>query len=376
MVKKYIVTLTKEERDELLGVIRKGKNAVKIRKAYILLGADSSEDGKQMTDKAISEAYRVSLRTVERLRERFVKEGFAIALNGKPAGAPKPRKIDGDVEAHLIALTRSPVPAGYKQWSLRLLADKMVEWEYIENISHESVRQVLKKNKLKPHKRRYWIIPPEQSAEFVCRMERVLEVYKRPYDPRRPVICLDESPKQLISETRRPIIRADGVVLADYEYKREGVCDIYLACEPLVGKRYVSVEDNHNRLTWAKIVADLLENKYPDAEKITLVEDNLSAHKPSALYELFEPERAKRILDKIEFVFTPKHGSWLNIAEIELSALSRQALDERTPTKEKLVERVSQWETQRNNKSVGVDWQFTTADARIKLKRLYPSIIT
>ena len=145
MVKKYIVTLTKEERDELLGVIRKGKNAVKIRKAYILLGADSSEDGKQMTDKAISEAYRVSLRTVERLRERFVKEGFAIALNGKPAGAPKPRKIDGDVEAHLIALTRSPVPAGYKQWSLRLLADKMVEWEYIENISHESVRQLLKK---------------------------------------------------------------------------------------------------------------------------------------------------------------------------------------------------------------------------------------
>lgn len=203
-----------------------------------------------------------------------------------------------------------------------------------------------------------------------------MEVYKRPYNPKRPVICLDESPKQLISETRRPIINADGVVLVDYEYKREGVCDIYLTCEPLAGKRYVSVEDNHNRLTWAKIVADLVENKYPDAEKITLVEDNLSAHKPSALYELFEPERAKRILDKIEFVFTPKHGSWLNIAEIELSALSRQALDERTPTKEQLVERVSQWETQRNNQSIGVDWQFTTADARIKLKRLYPSIIT
>jgi len=145
MTKEYIVTLTQEERDELLGVIKKGKKAAKIRRAYILLGADSSEDGKQMIDKAIGEAYRVSLRTVERLRERFVKEGFETALNGKPVDTRRPRKIDGDAEAHLIALTRSEVPAGYKKWSLRLLADKMVELEYIENISHESVRQVLKK---------------------------------------------------------------------------------------------------------------------------------------------------------------------------------------------------------------------------------------
>jgi len=204
-------------------------------------------------------------------------------------------------------------------------------------------------------------------------MERVLDVYQRPYDPKRPVICLDETSKQLISETRHPITTAKGVVLHDYEYKREGVRDIYMVCEPLAGKRYVSVHPSHNRLVWASVVANIVENIHPDAIKITLVQDNLSAHKPSAMYELFPPERAKRILDKIEFVYTPKHGSWLNIAEIELSVLSRQCLDERMPSEEVLVDATSQWEAYRNTKATVVDWQFTTADARIKLKRLYPS---
>lgn len=145
MTKKYIVILNEKERHELKSIIKKGKNAAKIRRSHILLGADASAKGKQMIDKAISKAYSVSIRTVERLRERFVMEGFTIALKGKPADAPKPRKIDGDVEAHLIALTRSKAPAGYKDWSLRLLADKMVALEYITDISHESVRQVLKK---------------------------------------------------------------------------------------------------------------------------------------------------------------------------------------------------------------------------------------
>lgn len=145
MTKKYIVTLTEKEKEELVSIIKKGKNAAKIRRAHILLGADASEKGKQMTDQTISQAYSVGIRTVERLRERFVKDGFEIALKGKPADAPKPRKIDGDVEAHLIALTRSKAPAGYQEWSFRLLADKMVALEYIDSISHESVRQVLKK---------------------------------------------------------------------------------------------------------------------------------------------------------------------------------------------------------------------------------------
>ena len=376
MTKKYIVTLTQEEREELSGIIKKGKNAAKIRRAHILLGADASAEGKQMTDEAISKAYSVGIRTVERLRERFVLEGFEIALKGKPATDPKPRKIDGDVEAHLIVLNRSQAPDGYKQWSLRLLADKMVELEYIDDISHESVRQVLKKNELKPHKRLCWVIPPEQNADFVCQMEQVLDVYKRPYDPNHPVICLDETAKQLVSEVRQPILTSDGVTLYDYEYKREGACDIYMVSEPLAGKRFVSVQDSHNRLVWAGIVADMVENQYADAEKVTLVQDNLSAHKPYAMYELFEPERAKAILDKIEFVYTPKHGSWLNMAEIELSVLARQCTNQRIASKEELITETTLWETQRNALEATIDWQFTTADARIKLKRLYPSIVT
>jgi len=205
-------------------------------------------------------------------------------------------------------------------------------------------------------------------------MEQVLDVYKRPYDPKQPVICLDEASKQLISEVRQPLISPNGTLLCDYEYKREGVCDIYMVCEPLAGKRYVTIRDSHTRLDWATVVADMVENVYASAEKITLVQDNLSVHKASAMYELFEPERARSILDRIEFVYTPKHGSWLNIAEIELSVLSRQALDERIGTKENLIDVTTQWQGQRNDKEAGVDWQFTTADARIKLKRLYPSI--
>ena len=376
MAKKYIVTLTQEEREELTDIIKKGKNAAKIRRAHILLGADASDEGKQMTDEAISKAYSVGLRTVERLRERFVSEGFEIAVKGKPATDPKPRKIDGDVEAHLIALTRSQAPDGYKQWSLRLLADKMVAREYIDSISHESVRQVLKKNELKPHKRVCWVIPPEQNADFVCQMEQVLDVYKRAYDPNHPVICLDETAKQLVSEIRQPILTPDGVTLYDYEYKREGACDIYMVSEPLAGKRFVSVQDCHNRLVWASIVADVVENHYSHAEKITLIQDNLSAHKPYAMYELFEPEQAKAILDKIEFVDTPKHGSWLNMAEIELSVLARQCTNQRIASKAELIAEVALWETQRNALEATIDWQFTTADARIKLKRLYPSILT
>jgi len=207
-------------------------------------------------------------------------------------------------------------------------------------------------------------------------MEQVLDVYKRPYDPTHPVICLDETAKQLVSEIRQPLLTADGSILYDYEYRREGACDIYMMAEPLAGKRFVSVQDSHNRLVWATLVADLVVNHYPTAQKITLIQDNLSAHKPYAMYELFDPAQAKAILDKIEFVYTPKHGSWLNMAEIELSVLARQCTSQRIASKEMLITEISFWETQRNALEATIDWQFTTADARIKLKRLYPSIIT
>ena len=213
-------------------------------------------------------------------------------------------------------------------------------------------------------------------AAFVCQMEQVLDVYARPYDPARPVVCLDEARRQLISEKRRPFIDRKGVRHVDYEYKREGVATLYMVCEPLGGYREVLVRNSQDRFNWARVVAYLVEKVYPGAEQLTLVQDNLSAHTAKALYEVFDPERARRILRKLEIVSTPVHGSWLNIAELELSVLVRQGLSDRVPGMAALTEQVNAWQAVRNRSQKGVDWQFTTDDARVKLKRLYPSIIT
>ena len=218
-----------------------------------------------------------------------------------------------------------------------------------------------------------WVIP-EASAAFVCQMEQVLDVYQRPYDEQYPVVCLDESPKQLIAESRTSIRASNGTTLYDSEYLRHGVVQLYMLFEPLAGKRRVEFRDSNNRLKWAKIVADLVEKQYASAIKITLVQDNLKAHKPSALYEVFEPQRAKAILDKLEFVFTPKHGSWLNMAEIEFSVLKRQVTKYRVADKQILTHKIEHWQNERNQKQVKAKWQFQTKDARIKLRKLYPTI--
>ena len=218
-----------------------------------------------------------------------------------------------------------------------------------------------------------WLIPTA-DADYVCAMEAVLDVYERPFDAEHPVAGLDESPRQLISEVRESFTDAKGVIHQDYEYKREGVADLYMVCEPLRGKREIFVKENHNRLNWAEVVRFTAEEMYPQARKITIVEDNLSAHKPGALYEILSAERAREILRRVEFARTPKHGSWLNVAEIELSVLKRVGLSARVGSREELVRQVSEYQTARNGKEVKIDWQFTTADARVKLKRLYPSI--
>lgn len=207
-------------------------------------------------------------------------------------------------------------------------------------------------------------------------MEAVLDVYERPYDPRYPVVNLDESPKQLIGEVHRSFIDHQGVLVQDYEYSRQGTVDLYMIVEALGGRREVRVEDNHKSETYARVVAYIVEEMYPQAERITLIEDNLSAHKLAALYDLYVPARARAIIEKLEVVRTPKHGSWLNIAECELSVLTRQGLKSRTPDRQSLEAAVKAWYHERNAKQKTVDWQFRTTDARIKLKRLYPSVIT
>ncbi len=205
-------------------------------------------------------------------------------------------------------------------------------------------------------------------------MEQVLDVYKRPYNDRFPVTCMDESPKQLIKETRTPVPMKPGQeTRVDFEYERCGVANIFLASEPLKGKRYVDVTERKTKVDWAEFVKKIADDWYSSAEKITLVMDNLATHKASALYEAYLPKEAKRIWDRFEFVYTPKHGSWLNMAEIELHVLNGQCLDRHIATMEEIKEEVEAWQNDRNNKNSKINWRFTTKDARIKLKRLYPS---
>ena len=207
-------------------------------------------------------------------------------------------------------------------------------------------------------------------------MEDVLDVYQRPYDPERPLVCMDETSKQLTDEVRKPIPVSPGKPeRQDTEYIRNGVCNIFIGFEPLAGKRKLTVTDQRKKHDWALFIKDLVDEQYPAAKKIVLVMDNLNTHNGSSLYEAFTPDEAKRILNKLEIHYTPKHGSWLNMAEIEFSHLARQCLDRRIPNKQDLVNEVAAWEDQRNKQESEVDWQFTTKDARIKLKKLYPVII-
>jgi hypothetical protein len=206
-------------------------------------------------------------------------------------------------------------------------------------------------------------------------MEDVLDVYKRPYDPRRPNVCLDETSKQLIGETRTPVPGYPGQPARyDYEYKRNGVANLFMIFEPLVGKRHVKVTQRRTKIDWAYCVREMVDQIYPDAEQIVLVMDNLNTHNKSSLYEAFEPAEAKRIADKLEIHYTPKHGSWLDMAEIELGILARQCLSRRIDNMEQLKDEVAAWQIIRNTAEAKVNWRFTTKDARIKLKRLYPSV--
>jgi len=220
-----------------------------------------------------------------------------------------------------------------------------------------------------------WVIPPERNSEFVAHMERVLDVYKRPYDQKRPVICMDESPKQLIEEGQTSVGMKPGQdARVDYEYIRHGVVNIFMANEPLRGKRFTEVTEFKTKKDWALFIKQIVDIEYPKAKKITLVMDNFKTHVASAFYETFKPKEAKRLWDRIEFIYTPKHGSWLNMAEIELHVLNGQCLNRHIATMVKIKEEVDAWQTNRNNKNSKINWQFTTKDARIKLKKLYPSI--
>ncbi|MEZ4705699.1 MAG: IS630 family transposase [Caldilineaceae bacterium] len=368
----YEVKLSEPERNHIENLISSGtEKARKLTRARILLKADEG-----WIDQEISRALDVGHATVGRIRKVYAEEGLERALNRKPAARTYARKVDGSAEAHLIALTCSDPPEGYARWTLRLLSEHLVELKQveIESLSHETVRRGVKKNELKPWQNKQWVIPPQGNAEFVCAMEDILELYQQPRDPLRPLVCLDEGTKQLISETRTPLPMQPGQpLLYDYEYERHGTANLFMFFAPLEAWRHVKVTDQRTMIDYAHCLKDLSDIHFPDAESIQIVQDNLNIHTPAALYQAFEPAEARRLRERFVFHYTPKHGSWLNMAEIELNVISSQCLDRRIACKHFLVSEVAAWQYQRNLHASTVNWQFTTAQARIKLRKLYPS---
>ena len=227
---------------------------------------------------------------------------------------------------------------------------------------------------MKPWLKQYWCIPPKGSGEFVAAMEDVLDVYQRPFDDDTVLVCMDETSKQRTKETRLPgPTRPGQPAIVDYEYERNGTANLFMVFAPLEGLRWVKVTDRRTRCDWAHLMRELVDDVHPD-KNIVLVLDNLNIHSTGSLYEAFESAEARRIAKRLEIHYTPKHGSWLNIAEIEIGVLSRQCLSRRIPDRETMLREVAVWQERRNREGVSVKWRFTTEDARIKLKSLYPSL--
>lgn len=228
---------------------------------------------------------------------------------------------------------------------------------------------------MRPHLSKYWKIPPEADAAFAAAMEDVLAVYQMPHDPRVPLVCMDESSKQLIGEVRAPIGMAPGhAEIIDHEYVRNGVVSLFVEIEPLNGRRHVEVTARRTRQDFAHFIKAMLDERHPEARKVRLVMDNLNTHNVASLYETFEPSEARRLAEKLEIHYTPKHGSWLNIAEIELSALNSQCLNRRIASVEQMRAEIAAWQVSRNNRGAPINWRFTTEDARIKLAHIYPKL--
>src|SRR5271170_5967441 len=375
-VKKYVVRLSPDEREQLEALIRKGKSpAQRLLKARILLKADVSEAGEGWSDGRIIEALETSPSMVYRVRKQLVEEGFEAVLSRKQRATPAVARIfDGEKEAKLIALACSKPPKGRVRWTLRLLENKVVELGIVERASDSTIGRT-QKNTLQPHRRQHWVIPPKANSAFVAAMEDVLAVYTRPRDGDCPLVCLDETSKQLIAETRLPIpMKAGHPARFDYEYERNGVANLFMMFAPLEGWRHVKVTDRHTAVDYAHVLKDLADIHFAHAKTIVLVQDNLNIHSKGSLYEAFPAAEARRLVERFEWHYTPKHGSWLDLAESELGVLSSQCLDRRIADKQTLVEEIAAWEQDRNANHTKANWHFTTPDARIKLKHLYPSI--
>lgn len=366
---RYRITLTLEERSGLRALVQGGKGAVRrLKRAQILLAADAGS-----TDEAIAANVSVGTSTVYRTKRRFVEEGLDVALSEDPRPGAE-RKLAPKEEALLVAVACSEPPAGRARWTLSLLADEMIRLTQHESLSSETIRRRLAEKELKPWLKKMWCIP-KVDAEYVARMEDVLELYAEPSDPQRPVVCFDETPRQLIGESRVAVAAKPGQpARVDYEYVRNGTANVFVFLDVHRPWRHAKVTDRRAAGDFAICMRELVDKHYPRAERIRVVLDNLSTHTPAALYETFESAEARRILRRLEFHYTPKHASWLNMVEIEIGVMVSQCLDRRIPTKEILASEITAWERARNRDRARIKWQFTVDCARKKLGRAYPTI--
>jgi transposase len=364
---RYRVDLTQYERDQLGTLLSAGKHpARKLKRAQILLAADAG-----VGDDNIAASVGVGGSTVYRTKRRFVEGNLECALSEEPRPGAD-RKLTGKEEALLIATACSSPPAGRARWTLELLADEMVRLTAHESLSYETVRRRLAENDLKPWRKKMWCIP-QVDADYVARMEDVLDLYAEAPDPKRPVVCFDESPIQLIGEVRQPIPPAPGQIERyDCEYRRNGTANLFVFLDVNRPWRRVKVTERRASEDFAACMRELADIHYPKAERIRVVLDNLSTHTAGALYQTFPADEARRVLRRLEFHYVPKHASWLNMVEIEISVLASQCLDRRIESYTRLVAETAAWEKQRNAARTPINWMFTTEKARAKMGRAYP----
>ena len=364
---RYRVTLTPCERDELRALLGGGRQgARKLKRAQILLAADAG-----IGDEDIAASVGVGGSTVYRTKRRFVEGNLERALSEESRPGAE-RKLSGKEEALLVATACATPPAGRARWTLDLLAGEMVKLTAHESLSRETVRRRLADADLKPWRRKMWCIP-EVDADYVARMEDVLDLYAEAPDPRRPVICFDESPIQLIGEARRPIPPEPGQIERyDCEYRRNGTANLFVFLDANRPWRKVKVTERRTAIDFAVCMRELAEIHYPKAELIRVVLDNLSTHSVGALYQTFPADEARRVLRRLEFHYVPKHASSLNRVEIEIGVLASQCLDRRIESYASLVTETAAWEKRRNAELARIKWMFTTEKARVKMGRAYP----
>jgi transposase len=365
--KKYYVKLSEKERQELPMLTHKGVHPTrKVTRARILLLAD-----EERIYSTSATYLHCSYGTVIRMCQRYCQEGLPFALHEKPrSGAPG--KIHGRFEATLTALACSTPPEGFARWTVRLLADKLVELGLIEAISSTRVWELLESNDLKPWQKKQWCIG-DLTTEFLWRMENILDLYELPYNPKRPLICFDERPCQLLNHVVMPLPMEPGTPQReDYQYERNGVCSLLIAFEPLKGYRFVQVRAQRTKQDYARFMNELADTQYPQADHLILVQDNLHTHTPGSFYAVFPAPEAFAFAKRFVMHATPNHASWLNMVEIELSVIAKRCLDRRIGDQDTLEREVLACVKERNEQHATVQWRFTKNDARTKLKRFYP----